>query len=129
MSGGGLPPPPTRADNGSFAWTAWYNQLYALLSTSGSVSWSLVNKAGSSIADLQDHNHSSLVNVLGTGSYHISSAEASRLTAFYQINSKAGVPTATDIPAGNWAIYKDTSGGTLKLYANDGGTIKSVALI
>lgn len=129
MSSGGLPPPPTRADNGSFAWTAWYNQLYALLSTTGSVSWSLINKAGSSIADLQDHAHASLTSILGTGAYHLSSAEAARVTAFYQINSKAGAPTTTDITAGNWAIYKDTSGGTLKLYANDGGTIKSVALI
>ncbi len=129
MSSGGLPPPPTRADNGSFAWTAWYNQLYALLSTTGSVSWSLVNKAGSSIADLQNHAHSLLANILGTGSYHVSQTEAARITAIYQINSKAGVPTTTDITAGNWAIYKDTTGGTLKLYANDGGTIKSVALV
>lgn len=129
MAGGGLPPPPTRADNGSFAWTAWYNQLYALLSTTGSVSWDLINKTGSSIADLQDHAHSSLTNILGTGAYHLSSAEAARVTATYQINSMAGVPTATEIPSGSWAIYKDTSGGTLKLYANDGGTIKSVALV
>jgi hypothetical protein len=47
------------------------------------------------------------------------------LTTFF---SKAGAPTATDIPAGTWAIYKDTTGGTLKIYANDGGTIKSVTL-
>lgn len=42
--------------------------------------------------------------------------------------TKAGVPTTTDIPQGQWAVYKDTSGGTIKLYANDGGTIKSVTL-
>ena len=129
MAGGGLPPPPTRAENGSFAWTAWYNQLYQLLSTSGAVSWSLVNKAGSSIADLQNHNHSALTNVLGTGSHHLSSTEAGRVTATYQVNSKAGVPVATDIPAGYWAIYKNTSTGAVGLFANDAGTIKSVALV
>jgi len=45
MAGGGLPPPPTRADSGDFAWVAWYNQLYTLLSTTGAVTWSQVNKA------------------------------------------------------------------------------------
>jgi hypothetical protein len=43
--------------------------------------------------------------------------------------TKAGVPTAADIPPGGMAVYKDTTGGSLKLYANDGGTIKSVTLI
>lgn len=40
----------------------------------------------------------------------------------------AALPTTTDIPAGTWAVWKDTSGGTVKLYYNDGGTLKSVAL-
>lgn len=145
---GGLPPPPTRAADGSFAWTAWYNQLYTLLSTTGAVAWNLVNKAGSSIGDLQNKNHSLLTSILGTGSYHISAAEATNVTALpaaatiitianYASNNivdtdfktKAGVPTTSDIAAGKWAIYKDTSGGTLKLYANDGGVIRSVALV
>jgi len=126
---GGLPPPPTRAADGSFAWVSWYNQLYTLLSTSGAVSWALIDKAGSSLGDLANRGHSFLTGVLGTGSYHVSSAEAARITATYQINSKAGLPNTTDITAGNWAIYKDTSGGSIRLYANDGGTIKSVTLV
>ena len=156
----GLPPPPTRAANGDFAWTAWYNALYSLLSTSGSVAWGLVNKAGSSIADLQTKSHNLLTSMqggttneyyhltaaqyasLGVGNhndlaakqggttneyYHLTAAEYTNLTSKVY-KTKAGIPTTTDIPAGQWAIYKDTSGGTLKLYANDGGTIKSVAL-
>jgi len=125
---GGLPPPPTRAENGDFAWTSWYNQLYTLLSTSGSVSWSLVNKAGSSLADLQAKSHALLTNILGSGSYHVSANEATRISAFYQMNSKAGAPVAADIPASQWAIYKDTGAGTVKLWVNDGGTLKSVTL-
>ena len=42
--------------------------------------------------------------------------------------TKVGIPTTTDILNGNWAVYKDSSGGSIKLYANDGGTIKSVTL-
>ena len=134
---GGLPPPPTRAADGSFAWVAWYNQLYTLLSTSGAVSWALINKAGSSIGDLQNKAHSLLTGILGTGSYHISSAEATNVTALpaaadivtQVVKTKVGAPTTSDIASGNWAIYKDTSLGTVKVYANDGGTIKSVPLV
>lgn len=144
---GGLPPPPTRADSGDFAWIAWQNSLYQLLSTTGNISWELVNKAGSSIADLQNKSHALLTSIQGTGAYHISASEAANVTALpvaasilttgnYATNNivdntvktKAGVPTTMDIAAGKWAIYKDTSGGTVKLYANDGGTIKSVTL-
>ena len=89
MSGGGLPPPPTRADTGDFAWVAWYNQLYALLSTTGAVSWSQVNKAGSSIADLQNHNHNLLTSIDGAGTYHVSAAEATTLTALNTIGHNA----------------------------------------
>lgn len=125
---GGLPPPPTRAANGDFAWTSWYNQLYSLLSTTGSVSWDLINKAGSSVADLANRNHGLLSSILGTGSYHVAQNEATRLTAFYQMNTKAGVPVAADIPASQWAIYKNTSSGAVQLWVNDGGTLKSVTL-
>lgn len=84
MAGGGLPPPPTRADNGDFAWVAWYNQLYTLLSTTGSVAWSQINKAGSSISDLQNHNHDLLSGLQGGTSgeyYHLTSAEHATLVA------------------------------------------------
>jgi len=164
MAGGGLPPPPTRAGAGDFAWTAWYNQLYTLLNTQGSVSWNLVNKAGSSIADLQNKNHGLLTNILGTGQYHISAAEATNVTALPNISgnaatatnvaysgltgtvptwnqnttgsanllsvqSKSSDPTTSDIAASKAAVYKNTTTGLVKLWTNDGGTMKSVTLI
>ena len=124
-----LPPPPTTAANGDFAWIAWYNQLYQLLSSGGSVAWSTIDKAGSSIADLANHTHALLGSILGSGQYHISATEQARVTAAIVTNTKSGSPTTTDIPAGNWALYKDSSAGTLRLWANDGGTMKSVALV
>jgi len=75
---GGLSPPPTRAASGDFAWTAWYNDLYKLLSTTGAVNWSQVNKAGSSIADLQNKNHNLLTPIQGGLSaerFHLNQAE------------------------------------------------------
>jgi hypothetical protein len=128
MAGGGLPPPPTRAGAGDFAWTAWYNQLYTLLNTQGSVSWNLVNKAGSSIADLQNKNHNLLTAIQGGASndyYHLTAADYGRTTG---ILSKAGDPTTSDVPSSKFAVYKNTSTGLVKLWANDGGTMKSVLL-
>jgi len=45
-----------------------------------------------------------------------------------KFQDKAGPPTTDEIAPGEWAMYKDSTGGTLKIYANDGGTIKSVTL-
>lgn len=41
---------------------------------------------------------------------------------------KAGAMVAADIPAGTFALFKDTSGGGVVLGYNDGGTLKTVAL-
>lgn len=42
--------------------------------------------------------------------------------------SGSAAPTTTDIPASQWMLWKNTTDGTVKLYANDGGTLKSVTL-
>lgn len=46
------------------------------------------------------------------------------------ITTKAasGAPTVNDIPASVSMVWKNTGDGTVKLYYNDGGTLKSVAL-
>lgn len=91
----GIPPPPTRAESGDFAWVAWYNQLYTLLSTTGAVNWSQVNKAGSSIADLQNHNHDLLTSIAGNGTSHVSVAQASALAAGVSGTYTFGARTVT----------------------------------
>lgn len=123
-----LSPPPTRAEAGDFAWTSWLNNLYTFVSSTGTILWSNVDKAGSSIGDLQAKAHSLLTSVLGTGSYHLSQTEAARVTATMGVTSSSVDPTTTNITAGNWALYKNTTSGLLKLWANDGGTLKSVTL-
>lgn len=72
--------------------------------------------------------HNNLATIQGgilTERFHLTSAEATRATT---VLSKAGLPVAADIPAGIWAVYKDTTGGSIRLWANDGGVLKSVAL-
>jgi len=128
MAAFSLPPPPVRGQAGDFVWTAWQNNLYKSLSNPSSITWITVDKAGSSIADLANKDHALLTNKLGTGAYHVSSTEAARVTATMTVNSAAADPTTAAITAGNWAIYKNTTSGLLKLWANDGGTMKSVLL-
>lgn len=42
--------------------------------------------------------------------------------------TSAGAPTAADIPANETRVWKNTGAGTVRLYVNDGGTLKSVVL-
>ena len=42
--------------------------------------------------------------------------------------TKSGAPTSTELPAGTWGLFKDSSGGDVVLAYNDGGTIKTVTL-
>jgi len=60
-----------------------------------------------------------LVQNAGTGSAR--SLEVS----FY---TSAADPTSTDITSGCFSVWKNSGTGTIKLWANDGGTMKSVAL-
>ena len=110
---GGLPPPPTRAANGDFAWTAWYNSLYTLLSTSGSVSWALIDKAGSSIADLINKNHNLLTSFQGGTSgeyYHLTAAQNTNLV---------GLISAPITKTGNFTV----GSGETNLICNGGASI------
>lgn len=42
--------------------------------------------------------------------------------------SGAGAPSTSDIPTGEWCLWRDTSGGTTKVYYNNAGAIQSVTL-
>ena len=120
-----LPPPPTKAEPGSFALQSWYQSLYNFLTTTGSVSWVNVDKTGSNLTDLAIRNHTGLQSVQGTGQYHLSATEQARVSG---VISKAGDPTTSDITAGTWALYKNTSTGTIRLWTNDAGAMKGVTL-
>lgn len=43
--------------------------------------------------------------------------------------SQIGVPVASQIPNGQWGIFKDTSTGNIYLATNDNGTVKKVQLV
>jgi len=124
-----LPPQPSNSPPDSPFWNDWYNKLRALVNNASNFLFTALNFSGSSLTLIQDRQHNDLQDLQGgNGSdqyYHLSSDAYTILV----IKTKAGAPTTTDVPVGSWAIYKDSTGGSIKLYANDGGTLKSVALI
>jgi hypothetical protein len=67
-----------------------------------------------------------------TGAVTLTSADVTTALTYTPLNRaftvKAGDPTTTDITAGNTAVYKNSSTGAVKLWVNDGGTMKSVQL-
>lgn len=44
------------------------------------------------------------------------------------IIEKNGNPVATDIPAGTWAVWKNTATNTVRVWANNNGTLVSATL-
>lgn len=69
----GLPPPPMSSEsNNSFVWLEWYRQLRNFIQTSGSVPWSVVNKAGANITDIPLRAHNNMQSLQGgtSGSYY-----------------------------------------------------------
>lgn len=42
--------------------------------------------------------------------------------------AQATDPGVTGVPSGTWSIWKNTTSGQVKVWANDNGTLKSVLL-
>lgn len=124
-----IPPTPIGSPPGSAFWNDWFEKIRTLIN-SGTItsSWTSLNFTSSNITDIVNRAHNNLQSFQGGTSgeyYHLTSTQYSRCTG---VISKAGFPTTSDIAAGQWAVYKDTSGGTVRLWTNDGGTMKSVTL-
>lgn len=79
----GLPPPPTSDATGSYAWLEWFRQLRNYISTAGSVPWSIINFAGSTLNSIASRSHQVLQALQGgsTGEYyHLTNTKYLELT-------------------------------------------------
>ena len=129
-----IPPAPSGSPPGSAFWNDWYEKLRNLIN-SGTISqlWSSIDFTGSNLTDLVTRAHNNLQSFQGgtTGEYyHLTQAQHTAIADNVSrvMLTKAGTPTTSDITAGNWAVYKDTSGGTVRVWCNDGGVMKSATL-
>jgi len=96
----GLPPPPIRAGAGDYVWLDWYNSLQRQLTTTGAITWAQVDKAGSSISDLQNKSHDLTTGLQGgtTGQhYHLTAVECGLLTPAYGAFYNTATQTAAAI--------------------------------
>jgi len=79
-----LPPPPSFDKPYSFAWLEWFRQLRNYVAQTGSVPWSVVDKAGSNLTDIVTRNHNNLQNIQGGSSgsyYHLNTYLTATLSA------------------------------------------------
>ena len=126
-----LPPAPTGSPPGSQFWNIWYEKLRALVNnTATSLGWVNLNFAGSKITDIASRLHNDLQTIQGGTAgeyYHLTNTEYTLLGSL-KLNSKLTDPTTSDIPAGYSKLYKNLGTNVVKLWVNDGGTLKSVTL-
>lgn len=125
-----LPPAPLNSPMSSYAWTDWYVKLVAFINTQNNISWASINKAGSNLNELATRLHNDLQTVQGGAAgdrQHLTTAQVNTI-GYLTTTSSTVDPTATDVAAGTGKLWKNTTSGQLRLWANDGGTLKSVLL-
>lgn len=124
-----IPPTPIGSPPGSAFWNDWFEKIRTLIN-SGTITsaWTSLNFASSNITDIVSRAHNNLQSFQGGTSgeyYHLTSTQHTRMSGYID---KATDPTTSDIASGTWAIYRNTTSNTVKLWANKGGTMVGVAL-
>ena len=107
------PPPPVKSEPGSFAWMDWYKKLYDFISTAGSIAWSQIDFAGSSLINLATRLHSDLQGLQGGTSgeyYHLTAAQIAAIGTIVPVSSPV-TKTADFTVAANeqWLINNKSS--------------------
>lgn len=135
-----LPPQPIGVPPDSAFWNDWYEKLRLIVNTGAiTITWSNINFAGSDITNIGSRPHNALQSFQGGSAgeyYHLTSAQYSNVAALPAASTLAvktfttsGADlTTADVPAGQWRMHKNTTSGQLRIWANDGGTMKSVTL-
>lgn len=103
----GLPPPPTNDATGSFAWLEWFRQLRAYISTTGSVPWSIIDFAGSTLSSIASRSHQVLQSLQGgtTGEYyHLTQSNYNEVTTNLDLSGTSGTGVKVDLttPTFGW---------------------------
>ena len=128
-----LPPAPITEPPRSYAWIEWYKNLrFFINDTAQNLPWASVNKTGSSLSDIVTRLHNVLQSIQGGTTneyYHLTASEHSNVSSYRLVMSSSTADlTTSDISAGQAKLHKNTTSGLVKLFVNDGGTIKSVTL-
>lgn len=124
-----LPPTPVGVPPGHSFWNDWYEKLRTVINQGNvSVLWGNINFSGSNITSIASRAHNNLQSIQGgaAGEYnHLTNTQFTRATTVIQSTTD---PTTAVIGTNQWAIYKNTTNGQVRLWANDNGTMRSVQL-
>ena len=128
-----IPPYPIGEDPQGFAATNWYITVRNAINGANNISWASIDKSGSNLNELQVRLHNDLQTIQGgaAGDFqHLTTAQVTSLSGIGKLAmvSAAADPTNTDIAASKAELWKNTTSGLVKLWVNDGGTMKSVLL-
>jgi hypothetical protein len=130
-----IPPPPAEfTPDNQWAWIDFYKQIRDAINSASIVTWTNLDFSGSNLTDIATRNHNDLQNVQGGAAgdrNHLTTAQVTSVGTINQFltwTSQAADPVAGDITAGTAKLYKNTTSGLVKLWVNDGGTLKSVTL-
>ena len=121
-----LPPPPTKAVDGSYAWLDWYRKLYAYVAGGGAIPWSAIDFTGSKLSDIVDKPHNILTGIQGgAGSefYHLTAAQhANAIIAVPNtrtLTAGAGLTGGGDLTANRTFDVGANADGSITVNAND----------
>lgn len=127
-----LPPMPQGVPPGHQFWNLWTSQLRDIVNNlATSIRWINLDFSGSKIEDIASRDHNKLTSIQGgavSDYQHVTTTQLGNIGNLV-MNSKASDPTTGDISSGMSKLYKNTTTSTVKLWVNDGGTLKSVTLI
>lgn len=129
-----LPPSPQGVPPGHAFWNVWYEKLRKIVNDlATSISWININFTGSKIEDIVSRDHNKLTTIQGGTAaeyYHLTNAEHTAIAGIGNLvlYSSTIDPTTSDIAASTAKLYKNTTSSAVKLWVNDGGTLKSVTL-
>ena len=125
-----LPPAPIDEPPRSYAWVDYYEKMVTKINQINNLSWSSVNKTGSSLADLQTRLHNSLQTIQGGTTneyYHLTQTQHSHIGQV-AVTTSTSYPIADAIPEGYGLIWHHSDLGVTRLYTKISGTLKYVVL-
>lgn len=111
-----LTPPPNSGQFDSRSWQGWFDQLYKNVTSGNAVTWTSIDKSGSSLSDLVSRQHNVLQSIQGGGAgdyQHLTTAQVSAFTGGSQgtiTNISATNVDITLTTAQSYAIILQVSG-------------------
>jgi len=102
------------------AFDRWTERLWKKITTAAGIAWSVIDKTGSNLTDIQTRNHNDLQTIQGGAAseyYHLNAADYAMVTSTGLSAGAYTAPTVTDngdgtitLGSGDYCFYADANG-------------------